>query len=50
MKDFANEVSGKSLDTQAQQIYDRHAHSCQQSQTQTSEPKNPSRDDWEMER
>lgn len=54
MKDFAKEVSGKSLDTQAQQIYDRHAHSHQQSQTQISEPKaepkNPSRDDWEMER
>lgn len=50
MKDFANEVSGKSLDTQAQQTYDRHAHSLRQSQTQTSEPKNHSRDDYEMER
>lgn len=54
MKDFANEVSGKSLDSLAQQIYDRHAHFLQQSQTQTSEPKaepkKPSRDDWEMER
>lgn len=54
MKDFANEVSEKSLDTQAQQIYDCHTHFHQQSQTQISEPKaepkNSSRDDWEMER
>ncbi len=46
MKDFAKEISGKSFDTQAQQIYDRHAHTLHQ----TTEPKNPSRDDWDMER
>lgn len=54
MKDFANEISGKSLDTQAQQLYDRHAHSLQQSQIRTNEPKaepkSPSRNNWEMER
>lgn len=54
MKDFASEVSRKSLDTQAQQIYDRHAHTPHQSQTQASEPKaepeNSRRDDGEIER
>lgn len=53
MKDFAQEVSGKSLDTQAQRLYDQHAGSLKpthQAEPRTEPSKTPSRDDWEMER
>lgn len=36
MKDFANEVSGKSLDTQAQRLYDQHNHQAIQPQKEPS--------------
>lgn len=52
MKDFAKEVSEKKLDTQAQRLYDQHSGSLKPKHQPEAkvEPKNHSRDDWEMER